>query len=274
MAKKEKKKITKTQFQWKIVKRVFIAYLVVFIIMGLIQGAMKEEKTIEEKIGSYEPIGIPLKEALYIKSYSIMPYVDYIKSGDYDSAYDMLTKEYRDMVSKEEYLQKIEGINWDTFDMQEIHMKAQDTYVASIKYEQNGEEKETEYLLFVNAYNSKIVEISPDKFIYQYRDLIFNEDKVEVKVAECDIYINTITVKMTVKNKSLMQDMSFSGVTLGYGQNINKEVNCEFTLKPGEEKEIAFTAETSYYLPNNIKIKRIMDEETMRTYTFYFQKEE
>ena len=61
--------------------------------------------------------------------------------------------------------------------------------------------------------------------------------------------------------------MKFSGVTLGYGKDINKEENMEFTLKPGEEKEIetrrlnikpqlAFRYDNSAYIQRLNKIKR------------------
>lgn len=273
MAKKEKQKLTISQAQWKIIRVVAIAYIVVIVVMNLVKGALKDEKTIEQKIGNYEPIGITLKDALYIKTYSITPYADYLKSGDYISAYEMLTDEYRSMVSEEEYKESLAGIDFDTFDMKDIHQKTEGTYVANVIYEQNGEQKETEYLLYASDYNPANIKMSPDKFIYQYKDLGFTEDKVEVNVEECNIYIDSITLKMTVKNKSLMQEMKFSGVTLGYGKDINKEENMEFTLKPGEEKEIAFSVETSYYLPNNVKLKRVLDEETLRTYTFYFEED-
>ena len=156
--------------------------------------------------------------------------------------------------------------------MKEIKLKAEGTYVATVVYERNGEEKETDYLLYLNELNPKIITISPNKFIYNFGNLKFKMDGLELKLEECNIYTDSIKMTAIIKNTSLFDTMTFTNIGVGYGENINKSQNVEFALKPGEMKEIEIDYETDYYIPNNIKIKRKMNEETLRTYTFYFEK--
>jgi len=270
----KKRKTTKSQFQWKVLRFILIAYLVVFIISTMINSLLKEEKSIAAKIGNLEPYGISVKESLYVREYTISPYTALLKQGKTQEAYAMLTEEYQNFVPYEEYLKTIDGIDFKTFEMANIKMKTEGTYVAGVVYEKNGEKIETEYLLFENPYNEKSIKISPDRFIHSYQDLKFEEDNVELRLEVCAIYNNHITIKAILQNKSLFQDMTFNYVNVGYDKTTNKEESIDLILAPGEEKTLEFEYKTNYFVPNNIKIKRILDEDTLRTYTFYFEDSE
>lgn len=263
------KKIKTTKRQFKLLKFVFFAYIIVLVIWLAINNYIGNERSIYQKIGSREPYSISVKDALSIKNYAIIPYSNYLKSGDTLSAYNMLTEEYKKEVSHEDYIKSIKGIDFETFDMKEIKMKADGTYVATIVYERDKEQKETQYLLFLNEINPKIIKISPNKFIYSYKDLKFKENNVELTVNGCNIYTDTINLSVTIKNKAMFDTMSFRNVGVGYGEKLNKLENVEFTLKPGEAKEITVEYETNYFIPNNIVLKRLIDGDTIRTYTFY-----
>lgn len=269
--KTKKGKMTKSQFQWKVLRFIIIAYVVVMIIATMIRSVLEEKRSVEEKIGNLEPYGIAVKQALMIREYAITPYVNLLKQGNLQAAYDMLTDEYREFVPYEEYLKTIEEIDFETFEMSEIKMKTAGTYIAGVVYEKNGEKIETEYLLFEAPYNEKVIKISPERFIHSYQDLTFEEDNVELKLEYCAIYNDHIDIKATLKNKSLFQDMTFSYINVGYDKNINKESEVEIKLAPGEQQQLEIKYKASYFIPNNIKVKRILDAETLRTYTFYFE---
>lgn len=268
---KTAKKKTKKQFISKLLKFLLIAYIIVIIAWVILDKYANDKRPIEQKIGSMSLSSISIKDALNIKGYSILPYADYIKAGDTKSAYNMLTEEYRAAVSYEDYLKTIEGIDFYTFDMKEIKLKAEGTYVATVVYEKNGEQTETDYLLYLNEVNPKIITISPNKFIYNYSDLKFKMDDVEVTLQECNIYTDHIEMTALIKNTSWFDTMKFTNIGVGYNDNVSKNGNVDFTLEPGEIKEIDISYETEYYIPNNIKIKRNIDDETLRTYTFYFK---
>lgn len=270
-SKNKKEKMTNSQFQWKILKFLFFAYVIVLAIWLFTSNMLKGKKDIYEKIGYLEPYSISIKDALNIKNYTIIPYAGYILSGDTASAYDMLTEEYKDIVPYEEYINTLEGIDFYTFDMKEIKMKAEGTYVATIVYEKNKEKYETEYLLYLNEVNPKIIKISPNKFIYNFGDLKFKKDNIELKIHSCNIFTDSIRMKVELKNTSMFDTMEFKNIGVGYGEATNKPYNVEITLKPGEKKEIEIVYDTNYFLPNNIKVKRLLDENTLRTYTFYFE---
>ena len=268
----KKKKITKKEFLKRIFKFLFIGYAIVIIIMLLLNGVIKDKRTIQEKIGSSEPYSISIKDALNIKEYGLMTYASFLKNEKIKSAYNMLSEEYKKVVSYEEYKETLAGINFETFNMKDIKIKAENTYVATVVYEKNGEQTETTYILYLNKINPKIITISPDKFIYGYKDLKFKMDNVELKLQDCTVYTDKIKLVAKIKNTSLLETMTFNNIGVGYDTSINKNENIDIVLSPGEEKEFTVEYDSSYYIPNNIKLKRLKDDETMRTYTFYLEK--
>lgn len=267
---KAAKEIKRNKRQKKILKWIVIAYVIVIAIWMVLEYFVEEPVNIHEKIGSSEPYSISIKDALYIKAYSILPYVEHIQAGEYNAAYKMLSLEYREYLSYDEWLKTLEGIDFSTFDMKEIKMKAPETYVATVVYEKNGEWLETEYLLYANPYNANLITISPNQFIVCYQDLKFHKDNIRIEIQECLVTSQTIKLTAVIENTSLFSSMTFSSVGMGFDNSLNLEESVDFTLEPGEKKIIEIEYDVNYYVPNNIKIKRVLNEDTLRTYTFYF----
>lgn len=201
-----------------------------------------------------------------------MTYANHIKNENFKEAYEMLSEEYRNVIDYENYIKTIADIDFETFDMKDIKMKTVNTYVATVVYEKNNEMFETVYMLYLNEINPKIITISPDKFVYGYKNLKFKMDNMELNVQECNVCTDNIKMIAKIKNTSLFETITLSNIGLGFDDAINKNKNIDLTLAPGEEKEITMEYDTNYYIPNNIKLKRLMDEDTLRTYTFYFEK--
>lgn len=272
MEKKEKQ--TKTQLQWKILRFIVVSYIVVFITAGIIKHYTREEIDISTKIGHLEPHSISIKDSLNVNLYGIGMYVNYLKNNNYEEAYSMLTEEYREVFNYEDFLQSIDGIDFETFRVESLKMKAEGTYVADVSYDRNNEKKFTQYLVYVNPYNSEKMTISPNKFIYSYSDLKFEKDQIEVILKECYIYTDSIKMSVLVKNKSLFKTMEFIDLGIGYGDTISQQNDIELILEPGEENIIEAEYDVNYYVPNNIKIKRNLNDKKLRTYTFYFDEGE
>lgn len=271
-SKTKKKKMTKSQFQKKVLKTVLFAYILFLIVNIAMDKFGVKEKNIYEKIGYMSPYSVTMKDALQLELYGPTKFADYIKMGNKKAAYNMYTEEYRKMVSYDEFLKKIENIDFETFDMKQIKMKAQGTFVATVVYDKNGVREEENYLLYLDELNPEIITISPESFIYTFEDLNFKMDGIKLNVKKCDVYIDNIKLVATLKNNSLFDTMTFTNMGLGYGEAMNSPQNVDITLKPGEEQEIELEYEANYYVPDNIKIKRVKDDDTLRTYTFYFDK--
>ena len=271
MKKKKKEKMTKKKFLVKFFRFILISYILVIIISTIISNTIKKQEDIVARIGTNEPYSISIKDALYIKAYCIEPYIELLKESNYQEAYKMLTTEFQEVTSYEEYLNSIQGIDFNTFEMKNIKMKAEGTYVADIMYKRNDIEEETKYLLYVSPYNSEVIAISPNQFIYSYNNLNFKIDKLELNIQECNINIDSVKLKMRIKNKATFENVKISSIGVGYSDAANREETVELLIKPGEEKEVEINYETNYYVPNNIKIKRILEEDTIRTYTLYFK---
>lgn len=256
---------------FKLLKIVLIIYIVILIFWLLINNYLKDDKTIYEKIGSMYPYSATTKDALNVKLHAILPFRDFLKNNEIESAYDMLTAEYKEYMPYDEFFKLFEDIDLDTFDLKRLDIKADGTYIATVMYERNGEKEESQYLLYMHKNNPNLITMSLDKFIYTFRDLKFNIDNTEVKIDECNVFTDNIYLKTTIKNTSSNEEITFTNIGLGYGEGINKNQDNEFTLKPGESKEIEMLYDTEFFIPNNIKIKRILDDDTLRTYTLYFK---
>ena len=120
------------------------------------------------------------------------------------------------------------------------------------------------------AVNANLITISPNQFIVCYQDLKFQKDHIRIEIQECLVTSQTIKLTAVIENTSLFSSMTFSSVGMGFDNSLNLEESVDFTLEPGEKKIIEIEYDVNYYVPNNIKIKRILNEDTLRTYTFYF----
>ena len=110
------KEINRLQFQWKLIKKVFVLFIIVMITSIYANKYTVNEKSIYQKIGSSSLYSAQVKEAYIIKEYGVTPYINMINSGDYVSAYSMLSDEYKDALTYEEYLKTINGIDFKTFE--------------------------------------------------------------------------------------------------------------------------------------------------------------
>lgn len=271
VAKKAKEKLTVSQVEWKVLRFFLIAFLVVFLVKAILDQTIEENMNIEQKLGSYSPYSISIQDSLLIKTYHLDPYFQCIQEGNTQEAYEKLTDEYRKVISYDAYVESLEGIDASTFDVAEIKMKSDQVYVASVVYQKNGVTENVDYLLFKTGNSIESMKISPDNFIIGYENLKFHADSIDLVVNACIVYTNQITMNVYVKNTSWFKTLEFQNVGVGYDDVMDREEDTPFTLAPGEEKIMEISYDVDYYIPNNIRLKRLLDEKTIRTYTFYFE---
>ena len=107
------------------------------------------------------------RDGYYNVHHMVLPTMDW-----FTNTYLKQDEEYRKAFSYEEYLKTLEGIDFETFDMKEIKIKAENTYIATMVYEKAGEKTETDYLLYLNHINPLTIQTQIDYECNLYDGLI------------------------------------------------------------------------------------------------------
>lgn len=253
---------------------ILIAYIVVFVIKYSINKFALGKKDIYEKIGNGVSVSIHTLDAYKIKEYSIKRYANYILKNDYESAYNMLSDEYRAYYDIDGFKEQIQGIDFSTIDMKDIKAKSDYCYIANVEFKRNGELVETTYILYSNEYNTESFTISPDKFLCSYRNQDFKKDGIHLHIDSCLVYIDEIKLVGTISNESWFSDMEFNGIDISYGYTMNSKKDLNLSLKKDESAPIDVTfSGFNFFIPNNVKLERVKDEKSISTYSFYFLEE-
>ena len=256
----------------KIFTILLVAYLIVFLVLYTKNKYANFSDDILEKVGAGIETNIPIDRVLRIKKLAMDTYKEFLLNNDYQSAYDMLTDEYKLFCPIEEYETKVKQIDWSTFEVEDINAKNDYCYIASVIYNQNGETIKTRYLLYINKYATDKFFISPDKYIYSYIDQEFSKDDILLHIDECVIYIDKIVLKGSIKNTSWFSDINISSVNAAYGDSLVAKNNITLEIKKGDTAPIIVNYEgyTDYFIPDNIKIEKDNGEKE-DVYSFYFK---
>ncbi len=256
----------------KIFYALFVCYVVLFVVKYAIKNDPANNRSIYDKVGAGGVAGnLGIKDSLILKELSIVRYKEYLENGDYESAYDMLSREYQDYVSYSDYITKVRSINPSTFDMKNVHPKSSLAYVADIIYKTNNDETvETTYMLYPNEYNPDNYKISPDGFLYVVRNQQFEKDNMIVNVDECIVFNDHISIKGSITNKEWFDDITLSNMAISYGKTLN--VWCDFNRTIAKDGSMSFEEsfnKTDYMIPNGIILERQRKNKD-KTYWFEF----
>ena len=219
-AKKEARSIERLKTAYKII----IALLIIAFVFWYSINIDKESKlTIYQKAGTNTSgVSVPMKDALIIREYAINQYKDLLVSNDYKAAYSMMSEEYQEYMPYEEYVKTLAGMDASTLDMQSIKQITNYAFEAKVRYKKDGEYVETIYLLYPNKYNEKKYTISPDKFLYSYKDRSFKTDGIELTMDECVVYVDYVTLKGRIKNVEWNDDIKINKLAVSYNSSLNK----------------------------------------------------
>ena len=256
-------------FLYCLFKVIFVAYLIVFIMWLIINHYAIKPKSIYTKIGNNVAVRIPIKQTIIIKEYAINEFTYYGKQRNFEAQYNMLTDEYKNSITFEQYMELVKDIDWNSFQLEELKAKTDYCFEAYVTYIENGEQVHTTYLLYTTKYNTEKFNISPNKFVYAYTNQTVKNDGVELEISKCVIFMNKVVLNATIKNASLFSKLDVRKINISYNDVMTKKQNIEFSLEPGEEKEI-FLEYTglNYFLPNMVQIEKVKDENTIKVLDF------
>jgi len=315
-------KLKATEKSKKILKKFFTIILILYIFLFAFMFAFRkyfiEGKNIYTKVSTSHVLqSIPIKDALIIRELTIEKLKNYIKNQEYEKAYDLYSKEYKEFISLENYINEIKKIDIDSVEMAEIKARNDDCYEADIvfdyidsaselyketsigmsainaeiekirqrynltdsgekleKSENKKEKNHIKYLLYPNEINQEIIKISPDNFIYYFKDINKKAKDLSLKLNSCTVWNNKIELDCDVTNKSFLEDIYISSVVVAYDSSWHIDKDYFVGIEKGSTKNIKITFEnTDYLIPNNIKLIQSIDGgEKERIYSFFFEK--
>lgn len=252
----------------------FVLYIFAFFLIYAMRKDVDSQKNIAQKVGIGNiGVGLSMRDALLVKDYSINKYKDLLIDGDYEGAYALLTDEYKELVSFEEYKADVMQIDAESIDMKSIKSRSSLAYEAEVVYTKNGEEVETTYLLFPYEYNPKYYTISPDKFICCIKDQEFKKDHMVVTVDRCIVYTDKVELEGKIKNEEWKGSIVLSRVAISSDRSL--AVWEEFPRTIGQDGEIDLAVtfkDTTFFIPNSIMIER-EKAKVDRIYLFRFKEE-
>ncbi len=240
-------------------KKIFRILLTLIFIMGILIFIINKyviaDIPISERIGTATGTSITLQESTYVKAYSTTKYFSLLKQNNYESAYKMLTDEYKAYMPYDKYLENIKNFDCNNQGVKSVKQISQYGYIVNI--ENKNTKEENNYLVYMNDLNNKTFTISPDGFVYYDTKVRKNETtKMKASLESYLIFEDKIEFKLKLKNKTaeaIVIDDIRSDLTKG-GTINNKFTS--ITLAPKEEREITFLVEdANYYIPKNVIIK-------------------
>lgn len=258
-------------------KKLFKVLLILCIIMCIVNWAydkyVASEMKVINKINRNLPVSVSVKDALTVKAYGTDKYFAFLEDGEYKKAYAMLTDEYKAYHKYDDYIKTLDGIDFSTMEVQEVKQMADGAYIAYVEYMRDGNMEETEYFIIISELNYKVMFISPDKFLYSFsKKEEFSKDKIKYTIENCVVYADKVKADIKIKNvNSTPVTLKSIGLALNETEVMKNYFDDYLIIEPKSEKMVEFSYNSNYYAPKMLTIDRILDEETLRTYTFVFE---
>ena len=269
------KKVSPNSKSTKRLKKIFsfllVAYIIAIVLLYTKNKYAHFSDNILEKIGSGIETNLTIEKTIRIKELSVDKYKKYLINHDYESAYNMLTDEYKKYCDYEKYTAYAQAIDWSKLEVEDINAKNDYCYVAHIIFEED-EPIKTRYLLFVNKYAPENFFISPDDYVYSYRDQEFKKDDILLHIDECVISINDVKLNGYIENISWFSDITINEVNIGLGDSMEVNNELKSTIKKGEKLplSIEYAIKSDFFIPDNVSIKKEDGDKTVE-YSFYFK---
>ncbi len=103
LVKEAQKRLKSTQRLKRFYTIIFITLIVCLFLMHFINKYAIEEKSIYQLIGNNMSTSISTRNALLIRENSIAPFARLLQKGNYESAYEYCTEEYKAQYPLEEF---------------------------------------------------------------------------------------------------------------------------------------------------------------------------
>ena len=251
-------------------KKISAVLILVLIVLCFVNVTLKDFE--KEKLSMANIIGekvtgkqITLNEYIMLSENTIGIYISAGRSGDTAKMYSLLTPQYRDLISYEDYTSSVKNIDFSRAYISNIDILAEKLYLAEVVY--NAEESQ-EYLIVIEEEGFGLV---PEKFLeynnveekIKKRNVTYTLMGYEVRLDKC---IFDIKIKNENKDEIII---SQARMIDNYGRDTAVAVNEK--IGPSEEKIISIPIATELDFPEIFEITRETEKKYMN-YSFELNK--
>lgn len=242
--------------------------LIVLIICGLVfifssQKHLDNEYDISKIIGEHNTGGdISIEEYVVLVKNTIGTYLNYLTNEDFEKAYALLTPEYKEYVSYEQYLEEMQKLSLNGYRVKDMVRKTENMYEAYIEI---ADGNTYGYLII---FNDEKFGIAPDEFLkYSVVDEKIEKDKVEYSLIGYKVELNKCIFDICINNKNdEIIEISDAKMTTNEGGKVKADT-AVFKVEPNTEVNVQIEFSTSIDFPATFEIERDAGK-TIRTYIF------
>lgn len=242
----------------KLVFVLFCALIVVLFLNTTIKDFEESKADITVRIGEKVKGGeLSISEYIMLCEKTIGIYLSAGKSGDFKTTYALLTPEYREVISFEDYVESVKNVDFGTAYIEKIDILTSNLYQANVIY--SGDVNQ-EYLIMLEENGYSII---PDKFL-MYKDVNKETAKKNVtyQLVSYEVYTDECVFNCIVTNNR-KEDVVISEAMMRDARGVELETELDYTIAPAESKKISIPISSDLFIPTMFELTRETDEKYM-----------
>lgn len=236
----------------KVTKILLIIFFILLFAFIILKSYTQDMNDMSLKVGT--PVGggeLTMRE-YYTLVQCIETYNDYLKSGDYQTAYNILGSSYRNYADFETYEKNMQSKNIGKMQVENIDIVTKTTFKI---YTSTSGEKENYSIILDNEKDR--FSIYPESFLdYAQKNETITKKGLKCKLIDYVVNIDKTYFNFEITNTSKKEiiEISNSILTTNLMDTIeNKEI---IQIEPGETKKITLEYKTTYAFPTQLVLER------------------
>lgn len=233
-----------------------LGLLIVVLFLNHTISDFEESKTdIQTRIGQKTTGGeLSISEYIMLCEKTIGIYLSAGRSGDFNKTYSLLTPEYREVISFEDYVESVKNIEFDTAYIEKIDILTPSLYQANVIY--SGDVNQ-EYLILLEEDSYSII---LDKFLL-YKDVNKEIKKKNViyNLVSYEVYADKCIFNCIVTNNR-KEDVIISSARMQDERGVDLETELNYVVAPGESQKMSISIDSDLFIPSILELTRETDE--------------
>ncbi len=251
----------------KNLEKVIIVSLFILVILLFLNNSINDfinkELSIKSRIGKeFSSSEISLTEYISLSETTIGVYLKNLRNANYSKAYQMLTPEYRNVISEEEYTNNMKKVDMSGYHLENIVQRTENMYIATVV---TADDVSHQILLIISDDKFSIVPEPFLEFVEVGRDI--SKDKVKYELVGYTVNVDSCIFEVRITNNN-STDINIGTSRIKNDIDVaisTNEVN--ETVPANSTKDFTIEFETSLDFPTTFEIDR-KEETKTRTYSF------
>lgn len=245
----------------KILLTLFVSIVVLIFITISLSNFSREKLDIQKRIGNViSSNNLTMREYTTISENTIGRYLHFLQNKEYNNAYLMLSPYYKEIVSSDVFIQKMEEIDFSDYHITQIVHETDNMYVVDVQLN----DKIDRMLVMIEDKGFCIV---PEPFLkYFSTNQKITKNGIQYELIGYQVNIDNCIFDVKIANNSNKDAIIESNMLLASGYSISAE-NKEILIDAGKTDNFSITFSTHIDFPSIFQIVR-KDEKKERIYEF------